>query len=77
MSSQSPKILLTFSKKPGTVAGSKCDYFYWELHEGWSQQAVRKGDWKGVRLNMARKPNGPIELYYLKTDIGKKRYTAA
>ena len=34
-------------------------------------------DFKGVRLNMAGKPNGPIELYNLKTDIGEKHNTAA
>jgi hypothetical protein len=35
------------------------------------------GDWKGVWLNMARKLNGPIEFYNLKTDIGKKHNIAA
>ena len=35
------------------------------------------GGWKDVRLNMAGKPNGPIELYNLKTDIGKKHNIAA
>jgi arylsulfatase A-like enzyme len=44
------------------------DYFYWELHEGASIQAVRFGDWKAVR-------NGPskrIELYDLSADIGEQ-----
>ena len=31
------------------------------------------GDWKGVRV----KPSGPIELYYLKTDIGETKDLAA
>ena len=34
------------------------------------------GDWKGIRLNAAKKPNGPIELYNLKADIGEKKNIA-
>ncbi len=41
------------------------DYLYWELN---GQQAVRMGDWKGVRL----KPDQKIQLFNLKTDIGEK-----
>ncbi len=51
----------------------KRDYFYWELHEGPSIQAIRFGDWKAVR-------NGPgksIELYDLKTDEAEKNDLAA
>jgi arylsulfatase A len=44
-------------------------YLYWEFHEGaTSNQAVRSGDWKAVRLN----PTGPIELYNLKDDPAEK-----
>ena len=32
------------------------------------QQAVRRGDWKGLRL----KPNQKIQLFNLKTDISEK-----
>jgi len=49
----------------------KHDYLYWEFHEQGQKQAVRWGDWKGVRLNVAKDPNGPIELYNLKTDLGE------
>lgn len=45
----------------------KRDYFYWELHEGASIQAVRWDDWKAVRNG----PNKPIEIYDLKSDIGE------
>jgi arylsulfatase A-like enzyme len=45
----------------------KRDYFYWELHEGRSIQAVRFGDWKGVKNN----PAGPMELYDLRNDVGE------
>lgn len=38
---------------------------YWEFHEGGaSKQAVRIGNWKGIRLS----PSGPIELYDLDLD---------
>jgi arylsulfatase A-like enzyme len=49
----------------------KHEYLYWEFHEQGKKQAVRMGDWKGVRLNVAKKPNGPIELYDLRTDLGE------
>ena len=45
---------------------------YWEFHEQGKKQAVRMGNWKGVRLNVAKKPAGPIELYDLNNDIGEK-----
>jgi arylsulfatase A-like enzyme len=45
------------------------DYFYWELHEAASIQALRFGDWKAVRNG----PSKPIELYDLKTDAGESK----
>jgi arylsulfatase A len=50
----------------------KHEYLYWEFHEQGKKQAVRFGDWKGVRLNVAGNPDGPIELYNLRDDIGEK-----
>ncbi|MCP4645489.1 MAG: arylsulfatase [bacterium] len=48
-------------------------FLYWEFHEGKSsKQAVRAGRWKGVRLD----PNGPLELYDLRTDIGEQTNVA-
>ena len=44
------------------------DYLYWEFHELGGRQAVRKGDWKAVRLQAKENPNGPLELYNLATD---------
>ncbi len=43
------------------------DYFYWELHERASIQAIRFGDWKAVRNG----PSQPIELYHLREDVGE------
>jgi arylsulfatase A-like enzyme len=46
---------------------------YWEFHEGRFAQAVRIGDWKGVRLN----PGRPIELFDLTGDPGEKEDVSA
>lgn len=46
-------------------------YLYWEFHEQGKKQAVRMGHWKGVRLNVAKDPDGPIELYDLRADPGE------
>jgi len=53
------------------------EYLYWEFHEQGKKQAVRMGEWKGVRLNVAKQPDGPIEMYNLKDDIGETRNVAA
>ena len=50
----------------------KRDYFYWELHERGSIQAVRFGDWKAVRNG----PSAPIELYDLAADPGESKNLA-
>ena len=44
------------------------EYFYWELHEGTPQQAVRFGNWKAVRNS----PKGKIELYDLSKDSAEQ-----
>ncbi len=45
----------------------KRDFLYWELHEGPFIQAVRMGNWKGVRGGPAK----PIELYDLAKDAAE------
>jgi arylsulfatase A-like enzyme len=52
------------------------EFLYWEFHEQGKRQAVRMGDWKGVRMNVAKNPDGPIELYNLKDDLGEKHDVA-
>jgi arylsulfatase A-like enzyme len=54
----------------------KHEYLYWEFHEQGKKQAIRMGRWKGVRLNAAKKPDGPIELYDLQSDLGEKNNVA-
>ena len=49
------------------------DYLYWEFHEDGFKQAIRVGDWKGVKLA----PGNSIELYDLKNDIGETRNLAS
>jgi len=53
------------------------DYLYWEFHEQGGKQAVRQGDWKAVRLNVHARPDRPLELYHLPSDIGEARDVAA
>lgn len=49
------------------------DYLYWEFYERGFQQAVRMGDWKGIRLEQGK----PIELYNLRADREEKNNVAA
>jgi len=62
-------MLPTLLGKPGRQR--KHRFLYWEFHEQGKKQAVRMGHWKGVRLNVAKNPDGPIELYDLRTDLGE------
>ena len=48
-------------------------FLYWEFHERGSQQAVRMGEWKAIRLA----PAEPLELYDLSRDLGEKKNVAA
>lgn len=53
------------------------DHLFWEFYEGGGKQAVLKGQWKGIRLNTLRKPDGPIELYDISRDISEQRNLAS
>lgn len=44
------------------------EYLYWEFSERGGKQAIRLGDWKGVRLGVIEQPHAPIELYDLSSD---------
>ncbi len=52
-------------------------YFYWEFHENNGRQAVRWGNWKGVRLNVGKDGNAPIELYDLSVDPSEQNNVAS
>jgi arylsulfatase A-like enzyme len=51
-------------------------YLYWEFLERGGRQAVLMDQWKGIRLNMAKNADAPIELYRLTDDIGEENNLA-
>ena len=53
------------------------EYLYWEFLERGGRQAVRIGEWKGVRLNMGNDPDAHIELYDLSSDPGEQHDISA
>ena len=53
------------------------DYFYWEFHENNGRQAVLWGKWKGVRLNVNKDDDAPVELYDLSIDPSEQNDLAA
>lgn len=53
------------------------EYLYWEFHEQGGKIAVRKSDWKAVKRNVDRTPQGSIELYDLSMDSGETNDVAA
>ena len=50
------------------------DYLHWEFYEGDTGQAVRMGQWKGVRIPMY---DGEIELYDVVSDSSEEHNVAA
>jgi len=46
----------------------KHEFLYWEFHEMGGKQAILMDEWKAVRLNVGKDPNGPLELYNLESD---------
>lgn len=53
------------------------EYLYWEFHELGGRQAVRKGDWKAIRLNVGNPDKTVFELYNLKNDLHEDHNLAA
>ena len=48
-------------------------YLYWEFPGYGGQQAIRIGKWKGIRQKLNTKPDAPIELYDLESDISEQK----
>jgi arylsulfatase A len=44
------------------------DFLYWEFHEDGGRQAIRMGKWKGIKENVKKDPDGPIELFDIIAD---------
>jgi arylsulfatase A-like enzyme len=47
---------------------AKHDKLYWEFHEQGGKQAILKDEWKAVRLQVGKDPQGELELYNLEKD---------
>ena len=72
---ETPKAVDGISFLP-TVLGEKQEahpYLYWEFASRGAKQAVRKGKWKAVRLNLLKNADSPMELYDLSKDIGETK----
>lgn len=72
---EAPKEIDGISMVPVLTGGGnqkQHDYLYWEFHRQGGKQAVRKGDWKAVRLIVREDQESPIELYNLAEDPGEK-----
>lgn len=67
-------ILPTLTGK--TADQKKHSYLYWEFKEQGGKQAVLLGNFKGIRLNTIKKPDGPIELYDITKDISERTNVA-
>jgi arylsulfatase len=66
--------LPTLLGKPGQ---KQHDYLYWEFRSNGGGQAVRMGRWKGLRLRQRERPDAPVELYDLESDIAERLNVAA
>lgn len=57
----------------GRPTKTERDFLYWETHEPKFRQAIRAGDWKGIRAGT----NAPLELFRLARDPNESRDVAA
>lgn len=55
----------------------KHEFILWDFAGYKGQIAIRMGDWKGVKQNVAKKPDAPLELYNLKDDISESTDVSA
>ncbi|MBN2512019.1 MAG: arylsulfatase [Sedimentisphaerales bacterium] len=51
-------------------------YLFWDFAGYGGQLAVRMGRWKGIKRNLKKNPNNPLELYDLENDISEQHNLA-
>ena len=78
---KNPKNIDGISMMPAMkgINQKKHDYLYWEFPSYGVQQAVRMGDWKGIRQKMSKAKKSAdlvTELYNLKNDPGESKNIA-
>jgi arylsulfatase A-like enzyme len=56
----------------GGAQTNRHEFLYWEFPEQGFKQAVRMGEWKGIRVGV----DGPLELYNLKSDLAERKNVA-
>jgi arylsulfatase A-like enzyme len=49
----------------------KHDYLFWDFPGYGGQIAVRMGPWKGIKQDLRKTPDAPLELYNVAGDIGE------
>lgn len=54
-------------------AQAKHRSLYWEFASGGGRQAMRIGDWKAVRVQAMKNPDGPLQLFNLRDDVGETK----
>ncbi len=74
-----PNGLDGISMMPGFLGQSQPqhDYLYWEFFRRGGSQAIRLGNFKGIRKNVSKNPNAPLELYDLSVDLSESQDVAA
>jgi arylsulfatase len=53
------------------------EFLFWDFAGYGGQLAVRMGRWKGIKRNVRKNTDAPLELYDLTTDIGETKDVAA
>jgi len=48
------------------------DYLFWDFAGYGGQLALRMGKWKGIKRDLKKNPEAPLELYNLDSDIGEQ-----
>ena len=58
------------------IQQTKHDYLFWDFAGYGGQLAVRMGKWKGIKRDLRKKPDAPLELYDLEKDVTEKNNIA-